>query len=104
MQNHPISSRQAMRLPLHLRSIWLALTLCFLCAMTATFAPAANAQNTAFLSNTGDVLTDGDDYYYRAFTINRKTTFDLRFAPDYNSDCVILSPNYLNAFISGASY
>lgn len=83
---------------------WLTLWLCILCALVTAFAPAARAQSTNFLSNNGAVLADIDDYYYRAFTLNRTTTFDLRFTPDYNADCVILAPNNLNAFIGGYSY
>ncbi|BCM91216.1 hypothetical protein IAD21_03080 [Abditibacteriota bacterium] len=104
MKNRPISSRQIARSLFRLRAAYLALFLCFFGALTAAFSPSAHAQNTNFLSDNGDVLTDGDDFYYQRFVINNPTTFDLRYTPDYTSDCVILAPNYLNAFASGGAY
>ncbi|RYX83155.1 hypothetical protein EON83_15715 [bacterium] len=87
-----------------LHSLWLSLLLVFCCALMTAFAPSAHAQNTSFLSNTGDSLTDIDDYYYQSFSLNRTTTLDLRFASDYAADCVVLAPGYLNSFISGGTY
>ena len=98
MQTRSVSRRT------RLQTFCLAVFLCVFGALTATFAPLAHAQNTAFLSRTGAVLTNHNDYYYQGFSLSATTTFDLRYAPDYASDCVILSPTYLNSFIAGNSY
>ncbi len=95
---------EAARLHPFLRAAWLAVFLSVFCAFSAAFAPLAHAQNTQFLSNTSDTLGDGDGTYYEEFSVDRTTTFDLRFASDYAASCVIVSPDTLDSFLDGDAY
>ena len=104
LPSHHFTRPEAARLHPFLRAAWLALFLSLLCAFSAAFAPAALAQNTQFLSNSGDTLANGDGYHYEAFSVSRTTTFDLRFASDYVADCVVLAPDYLDSFVAGDSF
>ena len=78
-----------------------------LLAIIALLAPrTVHAQSSAesYFIDISQTFARHGDYVYQAFTVYEETTFDLRFAVDYEADAAIIRESELSNFISGRAY